>query len=269
MNFEFKRLLVPVDGSPQSIVAFKTALLYAEVYGAKLTTVHISENGISEAQLRDSLKSYAGSMEYNFMHKNGTVHKEIIHAAKETDAELIIMGTHGVTGFQEFWMGSNAYKVVTQATCPVLTMKEDSSVNAFKKIVVPIDTSFESRQKVPAIISVARKFKSVVHVFGVSVDKDKDAEYKVNSYMRQTMTAMHDAGIETVSEKKLGGNITDNTIQYAKSVQADLIVIMTEQELQLGSFFMGKFAQQMVNHSSIPVLSIPPRDDLMTSEARL
>lgn len=269
MNLSFPRILVPVDGSPQSIVAFKTAVMYAKMYQSHLSTVHISETGVDEQGLRNMLNEHASGMDYHYMHKSGTVHKEIIHAAKETDTDLIIMGTHGVSGFQEFWMGSNAYKVVNQASCPVLTMKEDSAVNTFRKIVLPIDTSFESRQKVPAAISVAQKFGSTIYVFGVSSDKDKEAEYKINSYVRQAATAIADSGVPVESDKKLGGNITNNSIEYAQSIKADLIIIMTEQELQMGSFFLGKFAQQMVNHSSIPVLSIPPRDDLMTSEARI
>jgi nucleotide-binding universal stress UspA family protein len=50
---------------------------------------------------------------------------------------------------------------------------------------------------------------------------------------------------------------------------ADLIVIMTEQEPQLGSFFLGKFAQQMVNNSPIPVICVPTREDLLITDARL
>ncbi len=269
MNFTFQRILVPVDGSPQSIVAFKAAILFAKTFQSHLETVHIDEKGVTESALRSQLDQISEGIDYHYMHKSGTVHKEIIHAAKETDCELIVIGTHGVTGFQEFWMGSNAYKVVTQASMPVLTMKEESSINQFKKIVLPIDTSFESRQKVPAVISIAKKFKSVVHVFGVSGDKDKDAEYKINSYIRQAATAIKDSGVEAIIDKRLGGNVTNNTIDYAKEINADLIIIMTEQELQMGSFFLGKYAQQMVNHSPIPVLSIPPREDLMTTEARL
>ena len=269
MNYSFQRILVPVDGSPQSIVAFKAALVYAKAYNAKLNAVHIAEKDVSESTVHKQLDSLSNGMEYTYLHRTGSVHKEIILASKETDTDLIVMGTHGITGFQEFWMGSNAYKVVTQATCPVLTMKEESGINSFKKIVLPIDTSFESRQKVPAAISVAKRFGSIVHVFGVSGDKDKDAEYKINSYVRQASTAIQESGIETVIDKNLGGNITDSTMNYSKEIGADLIIIMTEQELQMGSFFLGKYAQQMVNHSPIPVLSVPPRDDLMTSEARI
>jgi nucleotide-binding universal stress UspA family protein len=56
---------------------------------------------------------------------------------------------------------------------------------------------------------------------------------------------------------------------YAEEIMADLIVIMTEQEPQIGSFFLGKFAQQMVNNSPIPVICVPTREDLMITDARL
>lgn len=269
MKISFSRILVPVDGSPQSIVAFRAACFFAKNFKAQLTAVHIDESNKTEEELRKLLSSESAGVEFHYMHKQGSVHKEIITASKETDTELIIMGTHGVAGFEEFWMGSNAYKVVNSATCPVLSMREDARINEFKSIVLPIDTSFESRQKVPHAIKIAQTFGSTVHVLGVSVDTDKEAEYSINGYMRQTVDSLKEHGVHYTTEKKMGANISNSTINYAKEKNADLIIMMTEQELQIGSFFLGKFAQQMVNHSTIPVLSIPPREDLMVTEARL
>jgi nucleotide-binding universal stress UspA family protein len=148
-------------------------------------------------------------------------------------------------------------------------MREKGRSNEFKKIVVPIDTSFESRQKVPVAIRLAKQFDSTLHLLGVSVGNDKEAEHKVNAYIRQSKHTIEEAGIKYVMEKRLGGNVTDLTIDYAKSIDADLILCMTEQEPQLGSFFLGKFAQQMVNHSTVPVMSLMPREDLMLGEAVL
>lgn len=268
MDTSFHHILVPVDGSAQSMVAFRTAVLFAKKYGSELTAVHIEEDS-DEAGLKAKLEPDAGGVAYRYLHKRGSVFKGILGAAEESDASLIIMGTHGVTGFQEFWMGSNAYKVVSSSKCPVITMREDGSINDFKTILLPIDTSFESRQKVPYAISLAKKFGSTIHVLGVSVDKDKETEYQVAAYCRQVLHTLDDEGIPYVHEKTLGGNITFLSVDYAKKVNADLILIMTEQEPQLGSFFLGKFAQQMVNHSTIPVMSVAPREDLMISEAKL
>lgn len=268
MDTSFKHILVPVDGSSQSMVAFKSAVFFSQKYGSELTAVHIEESSNEEA-LKAKLDPYSGGIKYHYIHKRGSVFKGILSAAEEVDANLIIMGTHGVTGFQEFWMGSNAYKVVSSSKCPVLTMRESGATNDFKTIVLPIDTSFESRQKVPFAMSLAKKFGATVHVLGVSVDKDKETEYQVAAYCRQVLHSFDDENISYIHEKRLGGNITAITEEYAKSVNADIILIMTEQEPQIGSFFLGKFAQQMVNHSNIPVMSIAPREDLMISEAKL
>jgi nucleotide-binding universal stress UspA family protein len=269
MKYTFTRMLVPVDGSAQSLTAFKAAITIAKKYNAHLTTVHVDEEENVNEDLRNQLHEIANGIDYHYIHKKGVVHKEIINFSKQTDCELIVMGTHGVNGFQEFWMGSNAYKVVNSASCPVLTMREDAKVNEFKTIVMPIDTSFESRQKIPFAVHIAKNFGATVHILGVSVDNDQDTEYKVNAFCRQAVHALEEHGIAYTLDKKLGGNITETTINYASNKNADLIIIMTEQELQIGSFFLGKFAQQMVNHSHIPVLSIPPREDLMVQEARL
>ncbi|MES2561068.1 MAG: universal stress protein [Bacteroidota bacterium] len=268
MDTSFSRILVPVDGSSQSMVAFRSAVFFAQKYESELTAVHIQENSDEEA-LKAKLEPFAKGAPYRYLHKSGSVFKGILNAAEEIDANLIIMGTHGVMGFQEFWMGSNAYKVVSSSKCPVLTMRENGATNDFRTIVLPIDTSFESRQKVPFAVSLAKKFGATIHVLGVSVDKDKETEYQVSAYCRQVLHSFDDDNIPYIHEKRLGGNITTITEEYAQSVKADIILIMTEQEPQIGSFFLGKFAQQMVNHSNIPIMSIAPREDLLISEAKL
>ncbi len=268
MPTSFNNILVPVDGSSQSMVAFRSAIFFTQKFGSQLTAVHIEED-FDEAALKAKLEPDAQGVSYRYVHKRGSVFKGILSAAEETDANLIIMGTHGVTGFEEFWMGSNAYKVVSSSKCPVLTMREDGATNDFKTIVLPIDTSFESRQKVPYAVSLAKKFGATIHVLGVSVDKDKETEYQVAAYCRQVLHSLDDERIPYVHDKRLGGNITQITMAYASEVKADVILIMTEQEPQIGSFFLGKFAQQMVNRSTIPVMSIAPREDLLISEAKL
>jgi nucleotide-binding universal stress UspA family protein len=269
MSVSFNQILVPVDGSVQSMVAFRSAVFFAKKYNSQVTVLHISDDTAPQEAIKGQLATDAENYPFAYQHRKGSVYKEIIHTAKEIEANLIVMGTHGVSGFQEFWMGSNTYKVISTAKCPVLSMREDTRINQFKRIVVPIDTSFESRQKVPAAISLAKQFGATLHVLGVSVDKNKDTDHKILGYLRQVKHSIDEEKVPAKYEKNLGGNITNITIEYAKSVDADLIVIMTEQETQIGSFFLGKFAQQMVNHSSIPILSLMPRDDLFVTEARL
>ncbi len=268
MENAFKQILLPFDGSSQAIVALKSALFFAKKYNSKLCVIHIDE-GISNNDIKAIINQNCDGFDYQFLHKSGRPYNGIIDASNEVDADLIIMGTHGISGFEEFWMGSTAYRVVSMAKCPVLTMRENAQHNNFKKIVLPIDTTIESRQKVPFAIKRAKQFDSTIHVLGVTVDLDVETERHLNVYLKQVKEKMEEAKIEYTIEKKVGSNITNSTIEHADKVNADLIIIMTEQEAQIGSFFLGKFAQQMVNHSTIPVISLSPRHDLNIVEARL
>lgn len=268
MEISFKQILLPFDGSQQSIVALNSAIFFTKKYNAQLTIVHIVEK-ISETGIRDLINQNGQGINYNYIHKHGKPFKGIVQAANEIDADFIIMGTHGISGFEEFWMGSNTYKVVSTVKCPVLSMRENIQHNDFKSIVLPIDTSFESRQKVPFAIGLAKHFDATIHLLGVSVETDKESEHHINTYTRQIIQSMELKGVKYTYQKKLGGNITNTTVDFATQINADLIIIMTEQEIQYGSFFLGKFAQQMVNHSTIPVISISPRKDLNVTDARL
>ena len=269
MNATFNRILIPFDGSPQSIVALSSAIFFTKKYDAALTVVHIQEAS-KEEYIKELIDKNCEGVNFNYVHKKGKAFRGIIDAAKETDANLIVMGTHGVSsGFEEFWMGNTSYKVVSLAKCPVLTMRENANFNHFQSIVLPIDTSFESRQKVSFAIGLARKFAATIHVLGVSADNNKEVDQQINGYTRQVINTLQEEGINFTFEKKLGGNITKTTIDYAVEIKADLIIIMTEQEAQMGSFFLGKYAQQMVNHSPIPVISLSPREDLIVTDARI
>jgi len=268
MNLAFKNILLPFDGSEQSIVALDSAIFFTKKFNAQLSIIHIEEK-LTDNEIKNLIDKSSQGVSYNYYQKQGKPFKMIIEKAKKINADLIVMGTHGISGFEEFWMGSNTYKVVSTAKCPVLSMRENTNHNDFKSIVLPIDTSFDTRQKAPFAISLAKQFGATIHVLGVSVDADKESEHHINTYSRQVIHSIEEHGVNYTFEKRLGGNITQTTIDYAMSIHADLIIIMTEQEIRLGSFFLGKFAQQMVNHSTIPVISLSPREDLMVTDARM
>jgi nucleotide-binding universal stress UspA family protein len=269
MSTSIQKILVPVDASSCSIAALKSALSIAKAFQAPLYVHHVIENPSTAEQVKKDCMAVLGDFSFQYSESKGNVYKEIVAKSLDMAAGLIVMGSHGSNGFQEFWLGSNANKVVNSSKCPVLTVRDGFGRTEFNKIVLPMDTSFESRQKVPHAVNMAQKLKASIHVLSVSTSKDKEAEFTTNNYSRQAKDYALDNGIICTIEKRLGGNITNTTIGFAQEINADLIVIMTEQEPQIGSFFLGKFAQQMVNNSPVPVLVIPTRDDLIKTDARL
>ena len=142
-----KRILVPIDFSALSKKALQYALRFAEEFGADVTLLHVIEpevppafdgfiiappviaNG-SRARCANRLKELAGSLALRGTgHIQSTVRTglaayEIVEAAKEFDLDLIVIATHGYTGWKHFAIGSTAERVVRAAPCPVLVVRE-------------------------------------------------------------------------------------------------------------------------------------------------
>lgn len=192
-----------------------------------------------------------------FKIRNGKVHREIVNQAKYHDAVMIVAGTHGVSGFDEFWIGSNAYKIVAYASCPVLTIRYGEPLDkGFSNIVFPVDSTRDTRQKLPYTAFLAKQFDAKISVLSLYSSGVKNIRDLVDNYSDQVMNYLTEHEIPCDLSQLEADNLTDGTIDFAKRVNADLISIMTEQETSTTNLLLGPYAQQMVNHSPIPVLTI-------------
>jgi len=192
--------------------------------------------------------------------RNGKVYKEIVNQAKYHDAFLIVTGSHGVSGFEEFWIGSNANKIVTYAPCPVITVAYNKKKKMkLKKIILPIDNTRQTRQKLPFSCYLAKFFDAEIHVVGLYTSKVKTLRSIVDSYVKQVTKHLDELEIKYNKVSLVAENATQTTLEYAKENGGDLIAIMTEQETTTSNILLGPYAQQMVNHSKTPVLSIRTR----------
>jgi len=202
-------------------------------------------------------KHHINDGKINYYLKKGKVYKEIRKVADELEAFLVIVGTHGSSGFEEFWIGSNANRVVSSCDQPVLTIRGGNDIGTDLKIIVmPIDSSNVTRQKLPITALLAKYFGSKVHIIGLQTSSVEDIRFIVEKYVLQAEEYLRDNGITYTSKLIDTDNITKETLKYAEDINANLISIMTEQETTTANLFLGPYASQMVNHSKIPVLSI-------------
>ncbi len=187
---------------------------------------------------------------------------------KASKNELMIVPLQDEGSQNGFLTAGDANKLIDQIARMVLTVPSNKSEFTINKIVVPLDSSFETRQKVPYAIAMARAFNAKICLLGVSNGKSKDAEVAVKNYLGQVSRHLEDKGFSHQMDIRIGANPTDQIIAYATEIGAGMIVIMTEQETNFTSLFSGKYSQQMVKKSPVPVLSIHPKD-LIVSDARL
>ena len=269
-----KIIIVGMDFSEGAINALNFAVQIANVTEANIMLVWVQKKKSSgtvysnafdprlEAKKRfeDLIEDFGPRLKKGkFLYKirNGKVHKEIVNQAKYHDAFMIIAGTHGTSGFEEFWIGSNAYKIVTYAPCPVITLRYGENWDArIERIVFPVDSSRETRQKINFVAYLAESFKSKVLILSLYSSKIETIRDIVDGYSDQVEEYLTEMDIEVERFTVECDNLTDGTIEFAKEHSADLIATMTEQESSTANLLLGAYAQQMVNHSPIPVMSL-------------
>jgi nucleotide-binding universal stress UspA family protein len=271
-----KSIIVPIDFSKDSFNGLKFAMVIANKVNADITLVYVQkkanefyDNNQKELhakayeKLGAIVQTFQPKLKYgklDFKIRKGSVHTEIVNQAKYSDSFLVVCSTHGVSGYQEIFMGSNAFKIVSASECPIITVRKGMFPCRVKKIVLPIDTTLETRQKVPFTVELAKLFKAEIFVLAVRNNDYASTVKTLDSYSKQVCAYINKHKVTCHTTTLEGVNITDLTIDYAQSINADLISIMKEQEISWSNLLIGPYAQQMVNHSPIPVLIINPKE---------
>lgn len=282
--------LVPLDFSETSLNALDHAAAIASVLNENnsITLLHIIESGsfepvkevahiTSEINSHDALaiegalnrmhkiaeEHHNKNIEYNFIVASGKAYRKIAEIAEDIKADSIVMGTHGSSGIQAF-AGSNASRVIQLAPCPVVVVKmKPFNVAGYKNIVLPLDLTQETRQKVNFAVKFAQHYDSTVHILTMH-DSDQFLATRLENNLSQVEEYLKDRGIKTTSTtlNASGGNFVKQTIVWAEGKGADLIIIMSQQEKELREYIYGAYAQQIVNKSTIPVMAVNPRPEL-------
>ncbi len=274
-----KKILVPIDFSQNSLRTLDYVLNYVDnmeteiilvwVNGVRSKDILVSETEEhsmekeATSRFEKIIAEHASTLKntkLSYRIREGKVHVEVANQAKYDDVDLVVCGTHGASGFEEHYIGSNAYRIVMYCECPVVTVRPNYRYNSASNIfVMPIDSSAGTRQKVPFTCELARRFGAEIHILGLYSSKLSSLKRKVDNYVAQVEKYIIEEGIQTKTVFLEADNITKTSISYAESVDADLISIMTEQESSSFSFLLGTYAEQMIGSSGIPVLSVSPK----------
>jgi len=283
-TFDIKNILVPTDFSETAENAVRQAVQIAKTNKAEITLLHIVTpldityqkqkpsdkfdhhslyNKVVKAA-ENELKRIAkeitekNSIKVKCIVKVELVIEEVICTiAEEEKADLIVMGTHGSAGVREFFAGKNTYLVVHHAECPVLTIPKKTSKQGLKNIILPIRLESNSRQKVDYAVQIARLFDSTIFITGYTDDTGKSKQNKVKQYVAQVEDYLSKLNIKHTSTSIFSENFTKEILEYAKKNKADLIVVMKKHDFSLNQLVKGTYSEQFVNHSEIPILSVP------------
>lgn len=277
--FEINKILIPIDFSETSLLALEHAANFCSKFNSSLYLLHVykgrdidvlpdiglgatDHESIKKKVITELEKLASGfnsdyGIEVDIEVKEGTIAKEIATTANEVDADMIVMGTHGTSGFEEYFIGSVAYKVVTASPLPVFTVQKHTKSKEYNNIFLGIDSSTHTRDKVSHVATLAKAFGSKVHLCSLITEEHEDEKNIFNLKIKQVKEYLDHKGVNYELCEVYGDNIAEMVLEKSKELGAEMIAIMTEQEASTG-LFMGSYAQQIVNHSAIPVLSVTP-----------
>jgi len=271
-----KNLIIPIDFSKESLAGLDLALLFNQKQQTAIQMVYVQkkssdynrpgyfkeEKAYAEKEFKKIVKNYSSKLkndsELNYIIKSGRIYREIVGQVESYDEGMVVASTHGASGFEEFFIGSNAYKIISATHQPVLTVRSIEAPSKINKIVMPIDLTLDTRQKVPFTAEMAQLFGAEIHIITVSSSRSKRIIDRLSAYAAQVEQYVKVRKIKCRVKSFVGDNIVDLITVYADSVDASMISIMKEQAKSLS--FLGSFTHQIVSKSKVPVLSISTKE---------
>ncbi len=282
MSTTSNKIIVPVDFGDQSHIALEQAVRLAAVIHGELTLLYVIETGgllgrfanpMQDEDLKKEINlkldemvatiDQSGGLKVETVIAHGTVYDKVAEVAEMLNARFIVMGTNGGKGkIRRRFIGSNALRVVRESKVPVITIKGKAHRPGCKNIVLPLDLTKETREKVAKAIEFAKLYNSDIRIASVLFTTDEFIVNRLTRQLSQVKSFVEKAGVRCTAEiiKGIKGeeSLGQIIIDYANKVEGDLIMIMTQQEQDITELFIGSAAQDIINRSDVPVLSIIP-----------
>ena len=270
-----KKILIPTDFSKNAEHALKVAAQIAKKNDGEIILLHML--GLPN-QGSDAMVSGKSIPEIMFF-KNAAINKledlmdadylkdipvseiiqfemafdGILNISKKNNVDLIVMGSHGASGFKEMFIGSNAEKVVRNSEIPVLIIKEENNDFKVNDFVFASDFSDEIKKPFEKVLAIADKFGSKLHVVTINTP----GNFKPTAVSQQIMNSFlanfkSDAIVTHIYNDV---SVEDGVLNFANSINADLIGMSTHGRKGLSHFLNGSISEDLVNHSVKPVIT--------------
>ncbi|PZR20806.1 MAG: universal stress protein UspA [Flavobacterium psychrophilum] len=277
-----KKILVPTDFSDHAEYALKVAAQIARKNNGEIYLLHMLElpalasDGIGESNAVGSSTDLPEVM--FFMEKTRERFQDVVNQpyleginiveaiqferafegivshSKKHNIDLVVMGSHGASGFHEMFIGSNTEKVVRTSDVPVLVIKKEEGEFNPQKFVFASDFSDEIKKPFAKVVEFANTFDTELHLVSINTPNNfkstHAAEQTINNFAAQfnikngyTLHIYNDVNIEK------------GVLHFANSINADLIGMCTHGRQGLAHFFNGSVSEDLVNHAVRPVIT--------------
>lgn len=278
-----RAIVVGIDFLDESLVALEYAVTIGVKANSKIVLVFVNKfdkakpifkisadklNAEVEARFNELILKQAERLpaeNFSYRIKEGLKISDVLHEeAEDVRAELIVLGTQGKVGIKLF-SHSLAFDIVEKSIIPVITIRNGARISAdIKRILIPIDDTLETRQKVPFTVRLARMFGAEIHMLAIYHSTVQTVKENIERYTRQSAEYLEANNVNFVVKSVDSNDVVNETIKYAQEIDADLVSIMTTQIGVVSNLWKGSFAEQLIDQSPIPVVTVPPKELMRT-----
>jgi nucleotide-binding universal stress UspA family protein len=270
-----KKILVPTDFSKSAENALKVAAQIAKKNNGEIILLHLLEipsqgndavnmgHDLPELMLFKNLaiKKLDDLMEHECL--DGIKVSEVIQfemaftgimkVSEINNVDLIVMGSHGASGFKEIFVGSNAEKVVRSSKIPVLIIKKEYDNFVINNLVFASDFADEVKNSFKSVIEFSNNFNAKLHLVVINTPNNFKSTLILTEIMDQFVSnfSLKNFTLNIFNET----NIEKGVLNFAKFVNADAIGIGTHGRKGLAHFFNGSVSEDLVNHSNLPIIT--------------
>ena len=267
------KLLVPTDFTNEAHSAIQHAVKLGVIVQAEVILLNVvkdkSDIPAATTKLKEEekwAKTVNDQIDVRSIVRVGNIFDDIGDAASELGVSLIIMGTHGASGWQKI-TGSYALKVITNSSVPFIVV-QDQLMNdtGYDSIVVPLDLNNETKQKLEMVASIAHYFDSEVHLITPN-ESDEFLSNKLKANRIWAAKYLKGKNVKfTTQIVDDGDNLLEGVFKLSKKVEADLIAIMNLQKNSLMGILGSSYQQEIIaNKAKVPVLCLNPLKSTIAS----
>jgi nucleotide-binding universal stress UspA family protein len=271
-----KKILVPTDFSDHAEYALKVAAQIARKNNGEIFLLHMLElpslaadpiNGGHEVpeimffmkkthERFAEIKSapYLEGIEVTEAIQFEKAFEGIIGASKKHNIDLIVMGSHGASGFHEMFIGSNTEKVVRTSDVPVLVIKKEEGEFSPQQFVFASNFSDEIKKPFAKVVEFANTFNTQLHLVFINTPNDFKSTHAAEKIITDFAAGFNiNAGFTKDIYNDV--NVEKGVLHFANSVNADLIGMCTHGRQGIAHFFNGSISEDLVNHAVRPVVT--------------
>ncbi|MDH5379396.1 MAG: universal stress protein [Cyclobacteriaceae bacterium] len=276
-----KKILVPTDFSEKADFALEVACKLADKSGAEVILLHVVESashsatsftgqmnfgsaeeeiftlkliekGKQEIEMRKQDPLFIGDNWRSEIQVGNAFHgiRNIINAQK---VDLVVMGTSGVSGFDEMMIGSTAEKVVRYSKCPVITIHKKQTSFDYDNIVFATALQDEELMVLNLVQKIQKYYDSKIHL--VRINTPNNFERDIDSF--DALKKFAERANLTNYTTNVFNDITEEEgiIYFAEHINADMIAMSTHGRTGLAHLLSGSIAEDVVNQANRPVLT--------------